>query len=68
LRAVERRVIETCLRAGVPPRAEIYSVDAAKYYLDLGVRHFRVGTDLGILYSWLRENGELLRKTVEAAA
>jgi 2-keto-3-deoxy-L-rhamnonate aldolase RhmA len=68
LRAVERRVIETCLGAGVPPRAEIYSVDAAKYYLDLGVRHFRMGTDLRILYSWLRENGEVLRKTVEAAA
>jgi 2-keto-3-deoxy-L-rhamnonate aldolase RhmA len=67
LRAVERRVIETCLGAGVPPRAEIYSVDAAQYYLDLGVRHFRIGTDLSILYGWLKKNGEALRKTIEAA-
>jgi 2-keto-3-deoxy-L-rhamnonate aldolase RhmA len=65
LRAVERKLIETCLEAGVPPRAEIYSVEAAKYYLDLGVRHFRIGTDLRILYSWLRENGEALRKAIE---
>jgi 2-keto-3-deoxy-L-rhamnonate aldolase RhmA len=67
LREVERRVIETCLKANVPPRAEIFSVDQAKYYLDLGVRHFRIGNDLRILFNWLRENGEALRKTIEDA-
>ncbi len=64
-RAVEKRVIETCLRAGVPPRAEIESVDAAKYYLDLGVRHFCIGTDIMILHRWWRENGEALRGALE---
>jgi 2-keto-3-deoxy-L-rhamnonate aldolase RhmA len=64
VKTVERQVIETCLRMGVPPRAEIGSVDEAKYYLDLGVRHFCIGTDITILYQWLRQNGEGLRKAV----
>ncbi len=62
VKAVERRVIETCLRMGVPPRAEIVSPDEAAYYLDLGVRHFSLGNDLAILYSWFSQNGEKLRK------
>ncbi len=64
VKAVERRVFETALRMGVPPRAEIGSVDQAKYYLDMGVRHFCLGVDIKILYDWFRQNGESLRKTV----
>jgi len=67
VKVVERRVIETGLRMGVPPRAEIGSVDEAKYYLDLGVRHFCIGTDITILYQWLKQNGEHLRKVVSDA-
>ncbi|NLF01070.1 MAG: 2,4-dihydroxyhept-2-ene-1,7-dioic acid aldolase [Anaerolineales bacterium] len=66
VKAVERRVIETALRLGVPPRAELASVDDAKYYLDLGVRHFSLNTDISILFSWLKQNGEALRKVVGA--
>ena len=65
IRRVERQVIETCLQAGIPPRAEISSVDEAKYYLDLGVRHFCLGTDINILFNWLKENGEALWKEIE---
>jgi 2-keto-3-deoxy-L-rhamnonate aldolase RhmA len=61
VRETERRVIATCLAAGVPPRAEIESVDRAKYYLDLGVRHFCLGTDIMILYQFLRDQGEKLQ-------
>jgi 2-keto-3-deoxy-L-rhamnonate aldolase RhmA len=64
VRAVERRVIETALRMGVPPRAEIRTVDQAKYYLDLGVRHFSIGVDISILYDWLKQNGEDLRRAI----
>lgn len=63
--AIEKRVIETALKMGVQPRAEINTPDEAKYYLDLGVRHFCIGTDIFILYQWLKENGEALRKAVE---
>jgi 2-keto-3-deoxy-L-rhamnonate aldolase RhmA len=48
----------------VPPRAEIESPDAARYYLDLGVRHFSIGTDLMVVHRWMRENGENLRKVI----
>jgi 2-keto-3-deoxy-L-rhamnonate aldolase RhmA len=68
IKAVERRVIETALKMGVPPRAEINSVDQAQYYLDLGVRHFCIGTDISILYNWWKDNGENLRKTILDAA
>jgi 4-hydroxy-2-oxoheptanedioate aldolase len=64
---VERKVFETAMKMGVPPRAEIGSPEQAKYYLDLGVRHFNIGTDLSILYGWWRTNGDELRKIVENA-
>jgi 4-hydroxy-2-oxoheptanedioate aldolase len=64
---IERQVIETCLRMGVPPRAEINSPDEAAYYLDLGVRHFCIGTDINILFGWFKDNGDGLRKLVEDA-
>jgi 4-hydroxy-2-oxoheptanedioate aldolase len=67
VKAVERKVFETALKMGVPPRAEIASVDQAKYYLDLGVRHFNIGTDLSILYNWWKTNGDELRKIVSDA-
>ncbi|MEZ4866837.1 MAG: aldolase/citrate lyase family protein [Caldilineaceae bacterium] len=65
IRAVEKYVIETSLKMGVQPRAEIGSPADAEYYLDLGVRHFSIGTDLSILYQWFKSNGTALRKLVE---
>jgi 4-hydroxy-2-oxoheptanedioate aldolase len=67
IKAVERKVIETALKVGVQPRAEINSVDQAKYYLDLGVRHFSLSTDIVILFNWWKENGQKLRQAVADA-
>jgi 4-hydroxy-2-oxoheptanedioate aldolase len=63
--AVERRVIEAALKAGIPPRAELHHPDQAQYYLDLGVRHFNLGVDLSILFEWWQKNGESMRKILE---
>lgn len=63
-RTVERKVIEAALRAGIPPRAEIDSVEEAQYYLDLGVRHFCIGTDVSILYHWWKDQGMALRQAL----
>jgi 2-keto-3-deoxy-L-rhamnonate aldolase RhmA len=63
-RAVERQVIETAQRLGVAVRAEITQPDEARYYLDLGIRHFSLGADLPILYRWWKQNGEALRRIV----
>ena len=52
---------------GVPPRAEINSADEAKYFLDMGVRHFCIGTDINILYNWCRQQGDALRKALSGA-
>jgi len=64
VKAVEKRVIETALEMGVQPRAEITTPDQARYYLDLGVRHFCLGTDLYVLHSYWRQNGEELAKVL----
>ena len=64
IKAVEHKVIETSLKMGVPPRAEINTADQAKYYLDMGVRHFCIGTDVNILYDWWKAHGDSVRKAV----
>lgn len=61
IQAVERKVFETALKMGVPPRAEINSLAEAQKFLDMGVRHFCMGTDISILYNWWQENGSGLR-------
>lgn len=65
--AVEKHVIETALKMGVQPRAEIGKPEDAERYLEMGVKHFSIGTDFSILYQWFKSNGEALRKIVESA-
>lgn len=62
VRQAEEKMIRVALETGVAPRAEIGNIDGAKRYLDLGVKHFCVGTDLVILSQWWRQNGEGMRK------
>jgi 4-hydroxy-2-oxoheptanedioate aldolase len=50
---------------GVPPRAEINTADQAKEYLDMGVRHFCIGTDITILHQWWKAHGDNLRKALD---
>lgn len=65
VKEIERRVIRTCLDKGIPPRAEISSPDEAAYYLDLGVRHFSLGTELFVIRDWMTTNGNQLRKRIQ---
>lgn len=53
----EKYVIETSLKMGVQPRAEIGGPEDAKKYLDMGVKHFCIGTDVSILFNWFKESG-----------
>jgi 2-keto-3-deoxy-L-rhamnonate aldolase RhmA len=66
VKEAEKRVFETALRAGIPPRCEIDSVDQAKRFLDMGVRHFCIGTDMSVWFNWCRANGDAMRKALEA--
>jgi len=67
VREAERYVIETALKMGIAPRAEMGSPDQAQRYLDMGVRHFCMGTDVSILRNWFRTQGEEMKKALEKA-
>ena len=62
VKKAERDMIELALKKGVPPCTALGSCEQAKDYIDMGVRHFCVGADLGIIYSWCQQNGEEMRK------
>jgi 4-hydroxy-2-oxoheptanedioate aldolase len=63
--AAKNKTFETAIKMGVPPRAEIGSADETKGYLDIGVRHFSVGTDISILYSFWKGEGEKIVRALE---
>jgi len=65
IKEIEKKVIAAALKNGIAPRAEIESPDQAKYYLDLGVKHFCISTDVMLLYRSWQEKGEALRKVIE---
>ena len=63
--AAKRKVFADAIAKGVPPRAEIASVDEAQEYLDMGVRHFSVGADVRYLYFGWQSDGERLRAVLD---
>lgn len=66
IRPFEEAVIKKSIEYGVSPRIEIRSVEQAKRYVDLGVRHFCVGWDRFIYQDALRGLGEGMRKLTES--
>ena len=66
IRPFEERVIAKSLEYGLAPRIEIGSVEQAKRYTDLGVRHFCVGWDRFILQGAFRNLGEGMAKHLES--
>ncbi|MBN1399934.1 MAG: 2,4-dihydroxyhept-2-ene-1,7-dioic acid aldolase [Anaerolineae bacterium] len=67
VKRVERKVFETCIKMGVPPRVELQNLDNVEYYLEMGVKHFRIGHDMAVLRDYWKTQGEGLRKLVESA-
>jgi 4-hydroxy-2-oxoheptanedioate aldolase len=61
VREAERYVIETALKRGIAPRAEITHPEEAQRYLDMGVKHFCIGTDVSILFQWFVQSGKAMR-------
>ena len=58
----ESLTIETALRKGIHPRVEIGDPAQAARYQEMGVKHFCLGWDVGILHDWWRANGTLMRE------
>jgi len=67
VKRVERKVLETCLAKGVPPRVELQSLDNVEYYLEMGIKHFRIGHDMAILRDYWQKQGKALRDLLERA-
>jgi 2-keto-3-deoxy-L-rhamnonate aldolase RhmA len=57
-----RDMIEMALKKGVAPRVEIASFEQAKPFVEMGVRHFCIGWDTGIIFQWCRRQGEGMRE------
>ena len=55
-------MIEKALKAGVAPRVEVGSFEQTKRFLDMGVRHFCIGWDLGTIAAWCRNQGKGMRE------
>src|SRR5579864_2019907 len=64
----EKYVLETAHRMGIPARVELGDASGAERYLEMGVRHFCVGWDVGILHRWFTEQGEAMRSMVSGSA
>jgi 2-keto-3-deoxy-L-rhamnonate aldolase RhmA len=58
-------VIQKSLEYGIHPRIELGSVEQAKRYIDMGVRHFCIGWDRFILRQQLVSLGTGMRKLTD---
>jgi 4-hydroxy-2-oxoheptanedioate aldolase len=58
----ERHVIETALKMGIAPRAEISHPREAEPYLAMGVRHFCMGWDVDVLFEYFKGEGGAMRE------
>ncbi len=68
VREAEAYVIKTALAAGVQPRAEISDPEQAQRYLEMGVRHFNIGSDMSTLYRWFCANGKAMSELLGMTA
>jgi 2-keto-3-deoxy-L-rhamnonate aldolase RhmA len=68
VREAEKYVIETAHRMGIPARVELGDATGAERYLEMGVRHFCVGWDVGILHRWFTEQGKAMRSLLSDGA
>ncbi|MGI6689060.1 MAG: HpcH/HpaI aldolase family protein [Christensenellales bacterium] len=60
----EREMIRVALKHGVQPRCEIQSPEDAKYYMDLGVRHFCLGDQCKVLKGYWETQGAQMKNLV----
>jgi 4-hydroxy-2-oxoheptanedioate aldolase len=68
VKEAEAYVIETALKKGIAPRAEISRPEEAQAYLDMGVKHFCIGSDVNILFDWFKEAGGAMRERLGASS
>jgi len=62
LQQKQRAMIEMALGMGVAPRVELGSVEQAKPFFDMGVRHFCIGWDVMVMSGWCRQQADAWKK------
>ena len=65
VKEAEQHVIQTALKMGIAPRAEISDPGEAEKYLEMGVKHFCIGTDVSILFNWFKQAGSEMCKRLD---
>ena len=66
VQSAHRDMIEMALKKGVAPRVEVASFEQTKSFLDMGVRHFCIGWDLGVLFGWCRSQAKGMAELLES--
>jgi 4-hydroxy-2-oxoheptanedioate aldolase len=54
----EKEMIKKALAKGIQPRVESGNMEEVKAYMEMGVRHFCVGTDLVVLSDWCKKQAK----------
>jgi 4-hydroxy-2-oxoheptanedioate aldolase len=67
VRKAEIKTIETALKKGIHPRIEIAEPDQAAPYIEMGVKHFCIGWDVGILSAFWKTRGATMQDLLAAA-
>ena len=65
VREAETYMIETAIRAGVRPRVELFDVEQAGPYLEMGVKDFCIGWDVWTVHQYCKNQGEALAKLLD---
>ncbi|MBN1856334.1 MAG: 2,4-dihydroxyhept-2-ene-1,7-dioic acid aldolase [Dehalococcoidia bacterium] len=58
LQQKEREIVEMSLEMGVAPRVELHSLEQAKPFFDMGVRHFCIGWDVMVMTNWCKQQAD----------
>ena len=61
---VRNHIFKLALAKGIQPRSEIGEPEQAPEQIELGVKHFAIGTDLFMIYQWVNERAGALRELV----
>lgn len=61
---IQEEMIRMALKKGVAARVEINNYEAAKPFIEMGVRHFCMGNDTTVISQWCKQQGPALRKMI----
>ncbi|MGD0330607.1 MAG: aldolase/citrate lyase family protein [Nitrososphaeria archaeon] len=67
VKEAELKTIKTAIKMGIRPRVELgtkFTKEEVQKYTDLGVMDFCNGTDLQILYGWIKEKMPIVRQAL----